>query len=203
MTDSHGDASYPEKAKSPMEIRAKTGLEAAKLIIHKGTQERQLELPDGWNEFEKHQMAGCLYAEYQAPDSAETRFAYWNRGYGGNKLSSTSAAVFKSLLDQAPHVLNPDERQRVNSILSNGVMKNEGCFEIMPGGLRTEALSDGSKVLVLDACWPETGMRSYGIYADFDGTGQYVEQAYMIAPEKEFEKQLSRTKPALHSLRWK
>lgn len=191
------------RQRSPMEFTTLSETGNPVLLIHKDNQQRQLELPTGWKECEKQSMAGCLYAELKPADSSESRLVYWNRGYGGNKLSRESAAAFKNILNKPPHILNDEETKQVRAVLSNGIMKNDGFFEIMPSGLRTEALADGSNALILDARWPDSGKRSYGVFADFDGSGKYVEQAYIIASENEFNTRLKQTRAALHSLKWK
>jgi hypothetical protein len=185
----------------PLEHRPKAG-GYAELVIHRGNAERLLDLPDGLVEVERRAKPGCLYVEYLIHHLGGARFVYWNRGYGCDKLSRIQAADFKALLDGEPHILTAEEKRKVTAVLGNGVMKNEGCFEVVPGGLRTEALADGSTVLVLEADWREHLERSLGIFADFDGTGQYVEQVYLIALVRDFEKLLSSCRSALSSLRW-
>lgn len=187
--------------KSPLEkYRALDGSQV--LYIQKDGMKRQLNIPNGFKEVEKHAIPGCLYAEFQAEDSDQTRLAYWNRGYGGNKLNPQTAYKFKELLAKEPHALTPAEAKDMAPVIANGIMKNEGMFQYKPGALRTEKTADGSTVLVLEADWPDTKMRSHGIFADFDGSGNYVEQVYMIAKSAEFPTQFERAKQAMQSLKW-
>lgn len=190
------------KKQSPMEIRALAAGGRQELSIQKDGMSRRLTLPEGFEPIEEHAIPGCLYAEFKAENSAQTRLAYWNRGYGGRKLSPETSLKFKEILAREPHVLSAAEMNDMSAVLANGVMKNEGMFQIKEGGLRTENLADGSTVLVMDAEWPDGGLQSHGIFADFDGTGNYVEQVYLIAARSEFQKQYESAREAMRSLRW-
>ncbi len=215
LADSHTEVTSMKGAKkgrefSPpappaglIETVAASGGEPRRLVIARESSQRQLSLPEGWEEKERRAQPGFLYCEYQPPESPQTRLAYWNRGYGGVKLNREAAHNFKELLSQPAHELTAKETQSMYAVLANGVYDNDGCFDIGHGALRTIELTDGSRALLLEANWQDTGKSSYGIFADFDGSGQYVEQVYLIAPNNDYGSQLARVKDCIHSLKWK
>jgi len=157
-----------------------------------------MRLPDGWSEDESVKQVNIgsrSVRQFRPRQSSDSKLYFYYRGF---PVSSADGASFALTLSKDPHVVLSEEIQTLTAIL--GQRAKSDSFMIL--SLRTEDLN-GRRVLILEGRYKELQQDIYEMFIDADGTGQAVQEIYLLAPKDQYVLYLRKVKAALQTLQWK
>jgi hypothetical protein len=166
-------------------------------IVNYGQIDR-LVLPEDWHENwdVKYANIGSRSSrQFYPKDAPDVKLHLFYRGF---PISAAEGASFALTLIQPPHALLPSEIKTLAVVL--GQRANSDKFTIL--SLRTEDLN-GRRVLVLEGRYKDNKLDIYEIFVDADGTGQAVQEIYLLAPKDQYLLYLQKVKALLQTIQWK
>jgi len=129
------------------------------------------------------------------PDGQGAELALYDRGY---PIASSEAQQFQTILDKAPHKLEPAEIATLNAqVLGN--VGDSSAFQI---NAAETIRVNGKTVLSVDGEWREGGKKFHGLYVPKDASSREIQEVYFEGQEPHFSKHLPDARQAMASIEW-
>lgn len=129
------------------------------------------------------------------PDGSGVALSLYDRGY---PIASSDAQHFQSLLEKAPHKLNPAEVAKLNTQL----LGNVGDLSAFQINAAETKIVNGKNVLAVEGEWKEGGKKFHGLYLPKDGSAREIQEVYFEGREPHFSKHLLSAQNAMSSIKW-
>lgn len=131
----------------------------------------------------------------QTDDSKNTRIVFF---YSGRANLEADGNQFKKTLEAEPHKLSADEIKGLEKTL--GDLADPESFKLTEA--HTKDLN-GKRVLDVKGVWLYDNKQYHGVLINGDGTGQVVQQIYLMSPERNFSKHDIQFEASCRSIRWR
>jgi hypothetical protein len=170
------------------------GTSAASLIVAGHGQISQLVLPAGWIEGDPSESGARLLRPFNLPGNVDVEICLY---YRGGPMSDNSAELFANLLKEPAHTLSQHEYDLIWEVLEHA--SDPRAFQME----KAETIDlNGKRVLAVLGFWPASGLKSYMLMLDADGTGRFVQEIYYSAPADLYATYLSMAQASLQSIEW-
>jgi hypothetical protein len=131
----------------------------------------------------------------RAGDSKDTRLVYF---YSGRPNSEADGNQLRQTLQADPHKLSNEEIKQLGKTL--GDLGDPESFKLTDA--RTRDLN-GKRVLDVKGIWLYDNKQYHGVLINGDGSGQVVQQIYLMSPEHSFSKYDAQFEAACRSIKWR
>jgi hypothetical protein len=157
---------------------------------------KQMLIPPGWIEEKEERGPFDLRSRrmFHAPNAERVGVCSYARGKPVNQSAANS---FKDVLSKPVHELTASEVSSIALILREASLPGE--FDL--SSIKTE-LWNGKIVLVVEGRWVEAQWDTYWLIADIQGTGEFIQEIYYIAPAADYSRFCDVALQSLASLEW-
>ena len=118
--------------------------------------------------------------------------------YSGRPNDEADGKAFRKALEAPPHKLSSDELKQLERTL--GDLADKESFQLAEAATRD---INGKRVLDIKGTWLYDRSQYHSVLIDGDGTGQVVQQMYLMAPASAFAKLDGNFESACSSIKWR
>lgn len=128
-------------------------------------------------------------------ESKDARIVFF---YSGRANPEADGIQFKNVLQGDPHKLSAEELKQLGKTL--GDLADPESFKLTEA--QTKDLN-GKRVLDVKGVWLYDNKQYHGVLINGDGTGQVVQQIYLMSPAGTFLKHDTQFEDSCRSIRWR